>query len=161
MTVLRGIKRLGTTALLLCAALPCGGAQLSLMPWPSQITQQDGALALNAAPRIELTGGDERVQNATQRFLRHLAMRTGAPFDRHFAGALEGPALVIHCAGDGRRVQALDEDESYHLSVSQTGIQLTAANPLGIMHGLETLLQLVEPGPREGAEPLPERLDGR
>jgi hexosaminidase len=117
------------------------------MPWPSQITQQDGALALNAAPRIELTGGDERVQNATQRFLRHLAMRTGAPFDRHFAGALEGPALVIHCAGDGRRVQALDEDESYHLSVSQTGIQLTAANPLGIMHGLETLLQLVEPGP--------------
>jgi hexosaminidase len=117
------------------------------MPWPSQITQQDGALALNAAPRIELTGGDERVHHATQRFLRNLAMRTGAPFDRHFAGALEGPELVIHCTGDGRRVQALDEDESYHLSVSQTGIQLTAANPLGIMHGFETLLQLVEPGP--------------
>jgi hexosaminidase len=117
------------------------------MPWPSQITQQDGVLALNTAPRIELMGGDERVHHATQRFLRNLAMRTGAPFDRHFAGAPEGPALVIRCAGDGRRVQALDEDEGYHLSVSQTGIQLTAANPLGIMHGLETLLQLVEPGP--------------
>jgi hexosaminidase len=147
LSVLRGMKRLGTTALLLCVALPCGAAQRSLMPWPSQITQQDGVLALNTAPRIELTGGDERVHHATQRFLRNLAMRTGAPFDRHFGGAPEGPAFVIRCARDGRRVQALDEDESYHLSVSQTGIQLTAANPLGIMHGLETLLQLVEPGP--------------
>ena len=44
-------------------------------------------------------------------------------------------------------MQSLDGDESYHLSVSQTGIQLTAADPLGVMHGLETLLQLVEPGP--------------
>ncbi len=117
------------------------------MPWPSQITQQDGSLALNAPPRIELTGGDERIHHALQRFLRDLAAQTGAPFDRHFPGAQDGPALVIHCASKGRRVQSLDEDESYHLSVSQAGVELTAANPLGIMHGLETLLQLVEPGP--------------
>jgi hexosaminidase len=117
------------------------------MPWPSQITQQDGSLALNATPRVELTGGDERVHHALQRFLRDLATRTGAPFDRHFPGAPDGPALVIQCAGKGRRVQSLDEDESYHLTVSQAGIELTAANPLGIMHGLETLLQLVEPRP--------------
>jgi hexosaminidase len=116
------------------------------MPWPSQITQQDSSLGLNAPPQIELTGGDERVHHAIQRFLQDLATETGSPFNRKFPGAGEGPALVIRCAADGQRVQSLDEDESYHLRVSQTGIELTAANPLGIMHGLETLLQLVEPG---------------
>lgn len=32
--------------------------------------------------------------------------------------------------------------------IDSKGIELTAANPLGIMHGLETLLQLVESGPQ-------------
>jgi hexosaminidase len=138
--------KIGISAFLLCATLSCGASQLNLMPWPSQITQQDGSLALNAPPQIELTGGDERVHHAIQRFLRDLATETGSPFDRQFPGAAEGPSLVIRCAGNGQRVQSLDEDESYHLTVSRTGIELTAANPLGIMHGLETLLQLVEPG---------------
>jgi hexosaminidase len=134
-------------AFLLCAVLPCEAAQLNLMPWPSHITRQQGFLALDYPPRIELTGGDERVHRALQRFLQELSIRTGAPFDRPFAGTPNGPLLVIHCAGEGGRVQSLEEDESYHLTVSQAGIELTAANPLGIMHGLQTLLQLVEPRP--------------
>lgn len=138
--------KIGITAFLFCATLSCGAAQLNLMPWPSQITQQDGSLPLNASPQIELTGGDERVHHAIERFLRDLATETGAPFDRKSPGAAAGPSLVIRCAEDGQRVQSLEEDESYRLTVSQTGIELSAANPLGIMHGLETLLQLVEPG---------------
>jgi hexosaminidase len=117
------------------------------MPWPSQISQQDGALVLNAPPRMELMGGDERVHHAVQRFLDDLSARTGAPFNRDFPRESEGPALIIHCEGEGQRVQSLDEDESYHLTVSQSGIELSAPNPLGIMHGLQTLLQLVKPGP--------------
>jgi hexosaminidase len=140
-------KKIGATAFLLCAVMPCGASQLNLMPRPSQITEQNGSLALNAEPQIAIAGGDKRVHNASQRFLHDLATETGTPFDRKFPGAPEGPALVIRCVGDGKRVQSLDEDESYHLTVSATGIELTAANPLGIMHGLETLLQLVEPGP--------------
>ncbi|MGC2163639.1 MAG: beta-N-acetylhexosaminidase [Silvibacterium sp.] len=118
------------------------------MPWPSHITQQEGFLALNYPPRIELTGGDERVHHALKRFIQNLSVQTGAPFDRHFPGTPDGPLLVIHCASAGLRVQSLQEDESYHLTVSQAGIELTAENPLGIMHGLQTLLQLVEAGPK-------------
>lgn len=118
------------------------------MPWPSHITQEDGFLALDHTPHIELTGGDERVHRALTRFVLDLSVRTGVPFDRRFPGVPDGPLFVIRCGGPGLHVQALDEDESYHLSVSQKGIELTAANPLGIMHGLETVLQLVEPGPR-------------
>lgn len=147
MNLYLGIRRFKIAALLLCAVLPCGAAELPLMPWPSHITQEDGFLVLDHTPSIELTGGDERVHRAVTRFLRNLSVRTGVPFDRRFPGAPDGPRFVINC-GPGLHVQALDEDESYHLSISQKGIELTAANPLGIMHGLETVLQLVEPGPQ-------------
>jgi hexosaminidase len=42
-------------------------------------------------------------------------------------------------------VQALGEDESYRLQVEATAVQLDAPNPLGILHGLQTFLQLVRP----------------
>src|SRR6185312_4099707 len=40
-------------------------------------------------------------------------------------------------------VQQLGEDESYRLVISASGVELTAPNPLGVMHGLQTFLQLV------------------
>ena len=149
----RGLSRFGAAAFLLAAALSCGAAELNLIPWPSQITQQEGFLALDHSPRIELSGGDERVHQALDRFMRNLSARTGFPFDRHFSGTPDGPSFVIHCAGPGLRVQAVEEDESYHLVVDSKGIELTAANPLGAMHGLETVLQLVKSGPQGWALP--------
>lgn len=139
-------KQIRTALLLMCAVPPCGASELNLMPWPSQVTQQEGSLAVDHLPRIELHGGDERVHRALDRFARDLSVRTGVPFNRHFSGTPDGPPFVIHCAGPGLRIQVLEEDESYRLVVDGKGIELTAANPLGIMHGLETLLQLVESG---------------
>jgi hexosaminidase len=134
--------------LLVCAALPCGAMELNLMPWPAQVALQDGYLSINQKPRFEVSGGDERVRGAVDRFVHELSVRTGSPLEQRISGAPEGPLFVIHCAGSGLRVQGLDEDESYRLIVADTGIELTASNPLGIMHGLETVLQLVESGPR-------------
>jgi hexosaminidase len=135
-------------SLLLCSVLPCGAAELNLMPWPSQMTQQSGFLEMDHVPKFEVSGGDERVGHAVKRFVHDLSVRTGVPFDRRFPGTPDGPLFVIRCAGPGLRVQALEEDESYHLVVSGAGIELTAANPLGIMHGLQTVLQLVQAGPK-------------
>ncbi len=147
MSILGGIKRFRIAAFLLCAVLPCSGQQLNLMPWPAHIIRQQGALALNGTPRIRLTGGDERVHHALRRFIHQLSVQTGVPFDRSFGEPPQGPLFVIQCASPGLKVQALGEDESYHLSVRQSTIELTAPNPLGIMHGLQTLLQLVNDGP--------------
>lgn len=140
------VQKFRATIFLLCAVLPCAAAELPLMPWPSHVIQQEGFLALDHAPHIELVGGDERLHDALNRFIQNLAVRTGAPIDRNIPGTPDGPQLVIHCASNGLPIQKLEEDESYHLTVGRTGIELTAANPLGIMHGLETLLQLVQAG---------------
>lgn len=147
-TANRGTKPFKIALLLLCAALPCGAGELNLMPWPSQVAQQDGFLSIDHRPRFQVSGGDERVRRAVDRFVHDLSVCTGSPLEQRFSGVPEGPMFVIHCAGPGLRVQGVDEDESYHLTVADTGIELTAANPLGIMHGLETVLQLVESGPR-------------
>jgi len=41
--------------------------------------------------------------------------------------------------------QKLGEDESYHLAATRRGRNWNAATPLGVLHGLQTFLQLVEP----------------
>ena len=54
------------------------------------------------------------------------------------------PTLSIHAVHGRERVQKLGEDESYELVISESGAKLTAPSPLGILHGLQTFLQLVE-----------------
>lgn len=147
------MKRLVVSACLLAFAISVRASDLNLMPWPSHLEQQEGSLLLNRTPRFQVTGEDARIAHARQRFIKHLAAKTGVPFDYNFAGAPEGPRFVIHCAGPGLAVQAVEEDESYHLTVDSQGIEIDAPNPLGVMHGLETVLQLVQVGPQGWALP--------
>jgi hypothetical protein len=58
----------GIAALGPCAVLSCDAAELNIMPWPSQVTQQEGSLALDHLPRIELNGRTAKsVRNMLQR----------------------------------------------------------------------------------------------
>src|SRR5262249_53110000 len=54
-------------------------------------------------------------------------------------------SLVIECQQKGLQIQAVSEDESYVLTITAKQAKLVAPNPLGILHGLGTLLQLVQP----------------
>src|ERR1700677_511527 len=134
-------------ALILSATLSGRAAQLNLMPWPSQLEQQPDSLNLHGTLRVESTGGDERVDHALARFQNQLSLQTGVPFNSPLSDMKTAPLLSIHCESHGLAVQSLTEDESYHLVVDAKHIELTARNPLGIMHGLQTLLQLVQSGP--------------
>jgi len=62
----------------------------------------------------------------------------------HAAVKVASPTLLIHAGHDREEVQKVGEDESYELIVEQSGAKLTAPNPLGILHGLQTFLQLME-----------------
>ncbi len=52
--------------------------------------------------------------------------------------------LVVDVKGAGAVVQSLDEDESYSLVVSASQVKLERATVVGALHGMETLLQLIE-----------------
>ena len=150
------VRRLSVKALLGFVVYTLGSApnaraqeeiSLPVMPLPSRSVSGEGEFLIDGTFGIELKGYTEpRVERARQRFLDTLSRETGIPLWRE--AALNQPHFTVHIAGPSRPVQQLGEDESYHLVISTADVQLTAPNPLGAMHGLETFLQLVRAAPR-------------
>jgi hexosaminidase len=150
--------------LLLCATLPVyaqqptsstvpTGAAWNLMPIPSKIQVATGQWLVQRGFSISLTGADDpRVRSAAQRFVDHLSRTTGIPLSYQTAGT-GSATITIRCEHAGEKVQKLGEDESYVLDVTEGGAQLSAPNSLGVIHGLQTLLQLVGPSPQGFAAP--------
>ncbi|WP_251106752.1 family 20 glycosylhydrolase [Alloacidobacterium dinghuense] len=120
---------------------------LSMMPLPSQSTQAPGEFLINGSLGIELTGyAEPRLERARQRFLDVLSRETGIPLWRE--AVVNKPNFTVHTEGPSLAVQRLGEDESYRLAISTSGVQLSAANPLGVLHGLQTFLLLVRVTPK-------------
>jgi hexosaminidase len=114
------------------------------MPMPSTVQPGTGQLIIDKSFAVAVTGlHDASLDRAVQRFAAQLSKQTGIPF-RPQAGATTA-TLQIHADRGREQVQKLGEDESYELTISDSGAKLTAATPLGILHGLETFLQLVQP----------------
>jgi hexosaminidase len=125
--------------------------QLNLMPWPASVQQGTGQLAINQSFSVAVTGShDASLENAVQRFTTQLSKQTGIPF-RPKPGA--APTLQVHADHGLQPVQQLDEDESYELTVADSGAKLTASTTLGVLHGLQTFLQLVQITPAGFAAP--------
>lgn len=115
----------------------------TLMPQPAHLTVGQGRLEI--APGFSVSfdqAHDERLNNAVARSIRRLADQTGLVVQ----DAAEGRTgtLVVSVDGPGEAVQGLDEDESYTLEITPQQAHLHAATDVGAMHGLETLLQLVQ-----------------
>ena len=119
----------------------------SLMPLPAHMSPGQGSLPIDQTFHVALAGrGDEaRVHTAALRLVARLAAATGMPLDPALATDASKATLVIEWSDDGLPVQALGEDESYRLTVSSTQARLSARNPLGVLRGVETFLQLVSP----------------
>ena len=101
-------------------------AQPNLMPWPAKIEMGQGSLAIGPTIRIAITGYTEpRLQIAARRLGEITSDRADS-------------TLVIQCEQASAPVQELGEDESYRLEITPTQAHLSAPNPLGILHGLET-----------------------
>ncbi len=148
------IRRLLSVAAL--AALPLAAQTPiptpALMPLPAHVAYQQGQLPITGSFKVALTGYTEpRLTEAKDRFLATLVKQTGILLTTPPADA---PAtLTIKTTGPSAPVQKLGEDESYHLTVTPTSAELSAPNPLGILHGLQTFLQLVRITPQGFAAP--------
>ena len=127
--------------------------QLSLLPVPSTMQAGTGQLPVTQLFSVAIEGyKDPRLERAVVRFLRDVTLRTGLPVGAEIAEGNKA-TLVIRADHASKPVQELGEDESYALEVSDAGAKLTAPNSLGIMHGLQTFLQLIEITPAGFAVP--------
>ena len=119
---------------------------LPVMPLPAKVVMGQGEFPIDGSFGIGLRGYSEaRLERAQQRFLDVLSRETGIPLWRE--ARLNSPHFVVQTAGPSAPVQRLGEDESYHLVITATDVQLTAVNPIGVLRGLQTFLQLVRVTP--------------
>jgi hexosaminidase len=168
-----GLKAAAQTQLLL--RQPSASAshqdQISVMPLPAKFQLGSGHLLVDESFTVAIEGAkDDRLDRAAQRFIANLSRQTGIPLSVAAVGSGAGiqrtiseeskksdtqirATLAVSEGHSSRAVQELDEDESYTLDVSPAGATLTAPNTLGVLHGLETFLQLVQPTPDGFAAP--------
>jgi hexosaminidase len=127
-----------------CLSYAQGGVKsdLPLMPMPSSVVPGQGEFKVDGGFTVGFDGFSEpRLLRARARFLDVLARETGVPFKREMpAGKAQ---FVVRVKGPSDVVQRVGEEESYRLEVAADAVTLTAANPLGAMHGMQTFLQLV------------------
>lgn len=134
-------------------AQPQATPSLNLMPWPASVQPGSGALKIDESFRVALTGYTEsRLDRAVQRFTERLHRQTGILFVNK-VGDVAKATLVVHTDKASKEIQELGEDESYMLEVTPQGAKLNATNPLGVLRGLQTFLQLVDVSPDGFAAP--------
>jgi hexosaminidase len=140
---MRNLVTLLTLVVLTVFATAQPQPQLNLMPMPSTVLPGAGQLVIDQSLSVAVTGfHDASLDSGVQRFVAQLSRQTGIPF-RPKLDALN-KTLQIHADHAREQGQKLGEDESYELAISDSGAKLNAATPLGILHGLETFLQLVQ-----------------
>jgi len=108
---------------------------------PVKVETAAGALKIDAGFGV---AGDPnaRVLAAVQRFLARVSRQTGI-----FPTSHGSPILQIDCGSCSASGPSLGEDESYQLDINSTTARLKAATFSGMVHGLETFLQSIQPGP--------------
>jgi hexosaminidase len=131
------------TFLVVSAASLRAQTSLSNLPLPEHVAEGNGSLVLDHGLRVSFEGFTEsRLERARDRFLIQLSRETGIL--RWPEPSANQPRFIIHTEHASEPVQQLGEDESYRLQVTPEQIVLHAPNPLGILHGLQTLLQLAQ-----------------
>jgi len=143
------MKKSAILCLCLAAFLPAllGAAEAPvLMPVPEKMTLAEGQYRLDASFTLAIEGqADPRLYSGVTRMLRRLSGRTGLFMTQDVITPqtrAEKPGLIIRCQRPGK--VALGEDESYELAISPAGVELRCVTDLGGLHGLETLLQLLQ-----------------
>jgi hexosaminidase len=121
------------------------------MPMPANVQAGAGQLSITQSFLVSATGAhDASLDGEIQRFTTQLSRQTGIPFRPKPGSA---PTLTVHADHGREAVQKFGEDESYQLTITDSGAQLNAATALGILRGLQTFLQLVQITPSGFAAP--------
>ncbi len=134
-----------------CASIPIARSTDSaplmendLMPVPAQLRFSPGRLRVTETFAVAVGGHDDaRLQAAISRALRRWEARTALKLDRVAVASAASATLVIDSREAGHSIPSIDEDESYTLDITASKATLRAPNVVGVLRGLETLLQLL------------------
>jgi hexosaminidase len=135
------------------AALHAQTVDLPLMPMPEKVSISQGRFSLEQDFRVTAAQPlGPRLERAVQRFSNRLSKKTGMAFVP--GTRRQARELVIRYARATADVPKLGDDESYRLRITGSGAELSAETDTGVLRGLETFLQLVQPWESNFSAPL-------
>jgi hexosaminidase len=120
---------------------PQDRAQIYLMPLPAKLELGEGEFLISSDVNLEIENhSTQRVEKALDRFFSRMKSQTG--FGKNSG---QSKNLIVKLSSpDSDPFPVFDSDESYNLSISTDQVILSAPLEYGILHGLETLAQLIQ-----------------
>ena len=126
---------------------------MPVIPFPAQHQSHDGQLYLSDAVVIRHSE-DAAVASAAQLLCSHLQERL------QLAAAVESVTETLDHSGaitllvEPDEIESLaafpNKQEAYELTISEEGVSVRANAPQGLLHGVQSLIQLLPPLPMEG-----------
>lgn len=119
--------------------------ELSLMPMPENIELNAGKFVLDKNFTIVLNSNEKKLFDAAYRSIKIITDRSGLFLLNQFpftTNEVKGKGIIINVGEDVKL--ELGIDESYQLVISNDEIKIDAPNTFGAMHGLSTLVQLLD-----------------
>ena len=114
-----------------------------LVPLPKQLVPRPGEFQLDSKTRILIADTvDATLRSAANLLAIPLRAASGLPLPIVASAPGEATTNAIVIRLDPASTSA-DDDEEYHLLVSDSGAMITATRPPGIIDGIETLQQLL------------------
>ena len=136
----------GTLALyiIFTGTFPAVAADLSLIPWPTNVVAGQGAFAFT---KRTVLVADSSFTTEAALLLQQLRSESGLPLPLRTSAATAARDVIRLVKAPGGSAGA----EAYVLEVTPKQVTLRAAEPAGIFRGAQTLLQLLSPAAGRGA----------
>lgn len=109
---------------------------MRLLPKPRRLCEMDGVFRLSPHIGIVLAAGSSSIeQTAAKQLQQELHRFAGISVSVLCGDARKGDIAFKHCP--------LTSSEAYELNISSSSVVLTAGDDLGILHGVQTLRQII------------------
>lgn len=120
-------------------------APLPLMPWPEKIQVLEGTYQIDRDFSVSISGpNSERLSKGLFRFLTRLDNKTGVLIpNKETLASRKTTKTDLTIKFQRKGLVDLNEVESYQLRIGSDGIFLNAETDIGIIHGFQTLFQLL------------------
>jgi hexosaminidase len=143
------MKKIVLIVFLFSCCIAASGQQntLNLMPVPKQLIPATGKIRITNKFTVSVQGNavDTVLYQAVNRAYQALNRKTGLVFGQQYitsADKNDSAALIVSVKTQA--ITSVGVDESYSLKVSEKQIVLNAANTIGALRGLQTLIQLCD-----------------
>ena len=118
---------------------------IRIIPLPAQCTDMEGVFAITNATKIGISNDNAQLRHIAEFLTSHMAKYFGvinSPITAYEFDAKESIFLKLN---SGLNLGM----EDYHLTVTPDGILIEAAALNGLFYGVQTLIQLMPPSPKQ------------